>query len=89
MELGYITAAAAAEAVRKREITARELVESFLGRCTALNGRINSFIHIFERAMAQAEVVNETSGKQALPWPGCSYLKRPCSAPALPTGRRR
>jgi len=72
MELGYITAAAAAEAVRKREITARELVESFLGRCTALNGRINSFIHIFEQeAMDQAEVVDERiKGGEALPLAG-------------------
>ena len=73
MELDQITAAAAAEAVRNREVAARELVEAFLSRCTALNSRTNSFLHIFEQeALRQADAVDERvkSGETALPLAG-------------------
>ncbi|HOB86482.1 MAG TPA: amidase family protein [Bacillota bacterium] len=60
MDLHKLTALQAAQAVRKKELSARELVAFFLDRCTALNGSLNSFIHIFkEEALRQADLVDQ------------------------------
>ena len=70
MELHKITAAAAAEAVRCKEITARELTEIFLSRCAAVNVQLNSFIHIFEEdALRQADAVDERVRRNEGPLP--------------------
>lgn len=69
MELEKITAAAAAGAVRNKEITARELTEFFLSRCCVVNSTLNSFLHIFgKEALQQADAVDEKVKRgEALP----------------------
>ncbi len=64
MELDRITAAAAAKAVNNREISARELTEAFLARCSSLNSTLQSLVHIFEQeALRQAEAVDSLVGQ--------------------------
>ncbi len=73
MELEKITAAAAANAVRNKEITARELTEVFLSRCFAANSTLNSFLHICrEEALHQADAVDNKVklGETLLPLAG-------------------
>ncbi|HOL16993.1 MAG TPA: amidase family protein, partial [Bacillota bacterium] len=73
MELDKMTAAAAAKAVNNREISARELTEAYLNRCTTLNSTLHSLVHIFEQeALRQAEAVDSlvSRGETALPLAG-------------------
>lgn len=73
MEPEKVTAAKAAEAVSNREISARELTDIFLSRCTAVNRTLNSFIHIFEdEALRQADQVDKKiqMGEGILPLAG-------------------
>jgi aspartyl-tRNA(Asn)/glutamyl-tRNA(Gln) amidotransferase subunit A len=68
-----LTAAETAKAVSNREISARELTNIFLSRCTEFNRTLNSFIHIFEdEALRQADAVDETirRGEKLLPLAG-------------------
>ncbi len=69
MELQKLTAAEAAEAVRNKEITARELTEAYLSRCSAINSTINSFIDIFEQtSLRQADLIDQkVKKKEELP----------------------
>jgi len=73
VELDKMTAAAAAKAVNNREISARELTEAYLNRCTTLNSTLHSLVHIFEQeALRQAEAVDSlvSRGETALPLAG-------------------
>lgn len=70
MELEKITAAAAAGAIRNKEITAREVTEFFLSRCCTVNSTLNSFLHIFEdEALQQADTVDQKIYRGEVPLP--------------------
>ncbi len=50
-----LTASAAAQALRKKEVTSQELTKACLARITAFNGTLHAFLHIDEEgAMRQA-----------------------------------
>ena len=58
-DLAILDATAQAELVRRRELTAAELVEAAIGRIEALNPTINAVIHTrFDEALAEAAAVD-------------------------------
>jgi len=65
-------AATIAQAVRTREVSAREIARDALGRIAASNGAINAFTDITaERALAEADAVDATIAAGGDPGPLC------------------
>ena len=59
MSLTDLTIAAARNALRARDFTARELTEAHLAAIDALNPRLNAFITVTgKRALAQADIAD-------------------------------
>lgn len=55
-----LTASAAARALRKREVSSRELTKAFLERIDAFNGSLNAFLHIdHDGAMRRADAADQ------------------------------
>lgn len=64
MDLLNITALQAAALVKEKQISARELTEAYLTRCSGLNSRLHSFINIFEESsLMQARHIDEKAGR--------------------------
>jgi amidase len=47
-DLCYATATELARRIREREISSAEVIEAFLARITAHNGKVNAIVHLFE-----------------------------------------
>jgi len=58
-DLHYLTIHEAADLLRKREVTSRELTQAALDRITAVDGRVQAFLAVTaERALAQADAAD-------------------------------
>jgi amidase len=65
-ELAFAGPGALADMVRRRELTPRELVELFLGRIDAIDGKLNAFrVTMAEEALAAAGAVSAPDGPLA------------------------
>jgi amidase len=69
-ELAYSSAVAIARKIRQREISSREVVDSFLARVTALDKSINSVVTIdAERARTEADAADAALARGEVPGP--------------------
>ncbi|MBI5285410.1 MAG: Asp-tRNA(Asn)/Glu-tRNA(Gln) amidotransferase subunit GatA [Chloroflexi bacterium] len=58
-DLHYLTIHEAADLLRKREVTSRELTQAALDRITAVDGKVQAFLAVTaERALAQADAAD-------------------------------